>query len=132
MRYPHPLAHWIALGLLLLVGVLHAIRLWPGWASETSAITTVLLAAIVALTPLLLVVGSMVLFGCVMLYLWTFRPGNRVRITYGEHAGAHGTVTKRHGLTTPGGVHVRIGDADTEVIVSFFDCKKIGWKSFVS
>jgi hypothetical protein len=120
-----------AFGMPVVVGLIAGMKAWTSSAENTSTVTLAAKSFAAAVAPLLIVVAGLMVFSGVMLYLGTFRVGNHVRITGGDHDGKDAVVTKYHGLTTNGWVHVRLANEGLETTVSPYQVRKIGIRSHV-
>ena len=131
MRHPPTWLYVVAFGSPILVGVLGGIKVWNSSYADTSLMMLVAKTAIAVVVPLGSVLMALALFAAIMIYLGTFRRGNRILITDGDHAGKHAVVTQRHGLTTPGWVHVHISEDGDDATISPYQLRKVGWRSHV-
>jgi hypothetical protein len=131
MREPHPLQYVFAFGTLLTSGVLIGLQVWNAADADTPTAPLLAKSLAFAVAPLL----SMLVFGLgfcgVVLYLGTFRVGNRVQISGGEHDGKVGLVTKYHGMTNAGDVHLRIEGDGLETTAPSCQVRKIGLRSHI-
>ena len=131
MRHPHPLMYWLAFGMPIFLGLVAGVKTWTEGDPTTSFASLAAKAFAIAVTPFLSVLVGLMLFGGVMLYLGTYRVGNHVRITGGDHDGKDAVITKYHGLTTTGWVHVRIESERLDTAVSPYQLQKIGIRSHI-
>ena len=116
------LNHWITAAAIIAMLISGLVMANGNFARET-------VFAIMA--PLASILIAMGVFTVIMIYLGTFRPGNHVTVTGGDHVGKNGVVTQRHGLSASGWVHVHIPDDELDTTISPYQIKKAGWRSHV-
>ena len=131
MRHPHPILYWITFGTPILIGIVHAATLWTTASADEALHWLVFKTILVALLPTVAILGGPSAVAGVMIYLHSFRTGNRVRVIGGDHQGCTGTVLKYHGFTTPGSVHVRLDIGDRDATISPYQIQKIGVRSYL-
>ena len=131
MRHPHLLMYVLAFGTPILLGLLAGAKTWTTADPNTSLLSLAAKSSVITVAPILIVIVGLMAFARVMLYLGTFRVGNHVCITGGEHEGKHAVVTKYHGLTTTGWVHVRIESDRLDITISPYQVRKIGMRSHI-
>lgn len=131
MRHPHPILYWLTFGTPLLIGIVQATGLWTTASANENLPWLVLKTIFVALLPIATLVGGLSAVAGVMIYLHSFRTGNRIRITGGDHQGCTGTVLKYHGFTTPGSVHVRLDIGKNDATISPYQIEKTGMWSYL-
>ena len=125
-RHPHPIIHWLAF-----LGVTLAL-LMPGLAEfRDLPPETGFLSGLIRVTTPVLVSGATLatLVGCLGLLIHRiaqFRPGNRVRITRGEHAGSLGVVSSCTDRRPAAPLSVRLDTDQTIVRISRYNAVKQG------
>ena len=131
MRHPPPWIYALAFGTPIVVGVLGGTKIWRTSPADTSTVVLVIKTAFAVIAPLASILIAMGVFTVIMIYLGTFRPGNRVMVTGGDHVGKNGVITQRHGLSATGWVHVHIQADELDTTISPYQIKKVGWRSHV-
>lgn len=131
MRHPHPFIYWLVFGIPIVIGLLLGARVWTRADPNTSLALLATKSLGVALVPLLFILVYLMAFSSATYYLWTYRVGNRVRITGGDHEGKVAVVTKHHRLFAFGCVHVWIEDDRVDIKIPDYQVRKIGLWSFL-
>ena len=131
MRHPPPWIYALVFGTPIVVGLLGGIRIWRESPADTSTVVLLVKIASAAIAPLVSILIAMGVFTVIMIYLGTFRPGNQVIVTGGDHVGKNGVVTQRHGLSATEWVHVHIPVEELDTTISPYQIKKVGWRSHV-
>jgi hypothetical protein len=125
MRHPHPILYWVTFGTPILIGIVHTTTLWTTASANEALHWLVLKTILVALLPTVAILGGLSVVAGVTIYLHSFRTGNRVRVTGGDHQGCTGTVLKYHGFTSPGSVHERLDIRDRDATILPYQIQKI-------